>query len=140
MSDIERKNDRKKVLLGLTGGVAAYKAAELVRRLGDRGIEVHVVMTEAACGFITPATLQALSGHPVYTSMWDGRIENGMPHIELSRDKDAIVVAPATAPTAARCQRLRNDQAAVASMYGIGVNSRSITPMVCTSPPNRRHA
>jgi phosphopantothenoylcysteine decarboxylase/phosphopantothenate--cysteine ligase len=94
---MQSKNEHKKVLLGLTGGVAAYKAAELVRRLGDRGIEVHVVMTEAACGFITPATLQALSGHPVYTSMWDGRIENGMPHIELSRDKAAIVVAPATA-------------------------------------------
>lgn len=94
---MQSKNERKKVLLGLTGGVAAYKAAELVRRLGDRDIEVHVVMTEAACGFITPATLQALSGHPVYTSMWDGRIDNGMPHIELSRDKDAIVVAPATA-------------------------------------------
>ena len=94
---MQSKNERKKVLLGLTGGVAAYKAAELVRRLGDRDIDVHVVMTEAACGFITPATLQALSGHPVYTSMWDGRIENGMPHIELSRDKDAIVVAPATA-------------------------------------------
>ena len=79
MPDIDSKNARNKVLLGLTGGVAAYKAAELVRRLGDRGIEVHVVMTEAACGFITPATLQALSGHPVYTSMWDGRISNGMP-------------------------------------------------------------
>lgn len=90
-------------MLGITGGVAAYKAAELVRRLGDRGIEVHVVMTEAACGFITPATLQALSGHPVYTSMWDGRIANGMPHIELSRDKDAIIVAPATADFIAKC-------------------------------------
>lgn len=94
---MQSKNERKKILLGLTGGVAAYKAAELVRRLGDHGIEVHVVMTEAACGFITPATLQALSGHPVYTDMWDGRIANGMPHIELSRDKQAIVVAPATA-------------------------------------------
>jgi len=93
MPDIERK----KILLGLTGGVAAYKAAELVRRLGDHGIDVQVVMTEAACGFITPATLQALSGHPVYTDMWDGRVANGMPHIELSRDKQAIVVAPATA-------------------------------------------
>lgn len=97
MPDMQSKNEPKKVLLGLTGGVAAYKAAELVRRLGDRGIEVHVVMTQAACGFITPATLQALSGHPVYTDMWDGRIANGMPHIELSRDKQAIVVAPATA-------------------------------------------
>lgn len=94
---MQSKNERKKVLLGLTGGVAAYKAAELVRRLGDHGIEVQVVMTKAACGFITPATLQALSGHPVYTDMWDGRIANGMPHIELSRDKHVIVVAPATA-------------------------------------------
>lgn len=103
MTDIQGKTGRKKILLGITGGVAAYKAAELVRRLGDRGIEVHVVMTEAACGFITPATLQALSGHPVYTDMWDGRIANGMPHIELSRDKDAIVVAPATADFIAKC-------------------------------------
>jgi len=95
--DIESKNERTKILLGLTGGVAAYKAAELVRRLGERDIDVDVVMTQAACGFITPATLQALSGHPVYTDMWDGRIANGMPHIELSRDKQAIVVAPATA-------------------------------------------
>ena len=94
---MQSKSERKKVLLGLTGGVAAYKAAELVRRLGDHGIDVQVVMTKAACGFITPATLQALSGHPVYTDMWDGRIANGMPHIELSRDKQAIVVAPATA-------------------------------------------
>jgi len=93
MTDISRK----KVLLGITGGVAAYKAAELVRRLGDHGIEVHVVMTEAACGFITSATLQALSGHPVYTDMWDARIANSMAHIELSRDKAAIIVAPATA-------------------------------------------
>lgn len=87
---------KKKVLLGVTGGVAAYKAAELVRRLGDHGIEVHVVMTEAACGFITPATMQALSGHPVYTDMWDGRIHNSMAHIELSRDKLAIIIAPTT--------------------------------------------
>lgn len=87
----------KKVLLGLTGGIAAYKAAELVRRLTERGIEVQVVMTEAACGFITPATLQALSGNPVFADMWDARVTNGMAHIELSRGKDAIVVAPATA-------------------------------------------
>lgn len=88
---------RKKVLLGVTGGIAAYKAAELVRRLGDLGIEVHVAMTEAARGFVTPATMQALSGHPVHTDMWDARIANAMGHIELSRDKDAIVVAPASA-------------------------------------------
>ena len=87
----------KKVLLGVTGGVAAYKAAELVRRLGDHGIDVHVVMTQAACSFITPVTMQALSGNPVYTDMWDARISNNMAHIELSRDKAAIVIAPATA-------------------------------------------
>jgi phosphopantothenoylcysteine decarboxylase/phosphopantothenate--cysteine ligase len=87
----------KKVLLGITGGIAAYKAAELVRALAQDGIEVQVVMTEAACGFITPATMQALSGRPVFTSMWDTRIANGMSHIELSRDRDAIVIAPATA-------------------------------------------
>ncbi len=93
----EHKNERPKILLGLTGGIAAYKAAELVRRLGDRGIDVHVVMTQAACGFITPATLQALSGNPVYTDMWDASIPNAMAHIELTRDKQLIVVAPATA-------------------------------------------
>ena len=93
MADISSK----KVVLGVTGGVAAYKAAEVVRRLGDHGIAVHVVMTQAACGFITPATMQALSGNPVYTDMWDARIANSMAHIELSRDKAAIVIAPATA-------------------------------------------
>jgi phosphopantothenoylcysteine decarboxylase / phosphopantothenate---cysteine ligase len=92
MADIARK----KILLGVTGGIAAYKSAELVRRLGERGVEVHVVMTEAACGFITPATMQALSGHPVYASMWDTRVPDGMAHIALSRDKDLILIAPAT--------------------------------------------
>jgi len=87
----------KKILLGVTGGIAAYKSAELVRRLGERGADVHVVMTEAACGFITPATMQALSGNPVYTSMWDTRVPDSMAHIALSRDKDLIIVAPATA-------------------------------------------
>jgi phosphopantothenoylcysteine decarboxylase/phosphopantothenate--cysteine ligase len=87
----------KKVLLGVTGGIAAYKAAELVRRLADHGIEVEVVMTEAACGFVTPATFQALSGRPVYTSLWDARAPDGMAHIALARGKDAVVVAPASA-------------------------------------------
>ena len=96
MTDISSKKAAK-VVLGVTGGVAAYKAAELVRRLGEHGIDVHVVMTQAACGFITPATMQALSGNPVYTDMWDARIHNAMAHIELSRDKAAIVIAPATA-------------------------------------------
>jgi len=86
-----------KLLVGITGGIAAYKGADLVRRLMERGYAVDVVMTEAAGRFVTPATLQALSGHPVYTDMWDSRIENGMAHIDLTRDKRAIVIAPATA-------------------------------------------
>ena len=88
---------RKRYVLGITGGIAAYKAAELVRLFIKDGAEVQVVMTEAACGFITPVTLQALSGRPVFTDMWDPRIADNMAHIELSRGADAIVVAPATA-------------------------------------------
>ena len=91
------KTGQKRIVLGVTGGIAAYKAAELVRLLVKDGTEVQVVMTEAACGFITPATMQALSGRPVFTDMWDGRIADNMAHIELSRGADAIVVVPATA-------------------------------------------
>jgi phosphopantothenoylcysteine decarboxylase/phosphopantothenate--cysteine ligase len=86
-----------KLLLGLTGGIACYKAAELVRLLTGSGVDVQVVMTEAACRFVAPLTLQALSAKPVFTDMWDSRIANGMPHIDLSRDRDAIVIAPASA-------------------------------------------
>jgi phosphopantothenoylcysteine decarboxylase/phosphopantothenate--cysteine ligase len=85
------------VILGVTGGIAAYKAAELCRHLTRDGIDVHVVMTKAAQAFVTPVTMQALSGNPVYTDMWDPRVPDNMAHIELSRGKDAIVVAPATA-------------------------------------------
>ncbi len=87
----------KRILIGLTGGIAAYKSAELIRELQRQGSDVQVVMTESACKFITPLTLQALSGKPVYVDMWDDRISNGMAHIELSRDRDLIVIAPATA-------------------------------------------
>jgi phosphopantothenoylcysteine decarboxylase / phosphopantothenate---cysteine ligase len=87
----------KKLLLGITGGIAAYKVAELVRLLVQDDIELQVVMTEAACRFITPVTLQALSGNAVYTDLWDPRIANNMAHIDLSRDCDAIVIAPASA-------------------------------------------
>jgi phosphopantothenoylcysteine decarboxylase/phosphopantothenate--cysteine ligase len=86
-----------RIVLGVTGGVAAYKAAELARRLMDQGARVQVVMTEAATRFVTPATFQALTGEPVYTDAWDARIDNLMPHIELSRAADVILVAPATA-------------------------------------------
>ena len=82
------------IVLGLSGGVACYKAAELVRELVKSGATVQVVMTDAALQFIGVATMQALSNRPVYTSQWDSREANHMPHINLSRDAAAIVVAP----------------------------------------------
>jgi phosphopantothenoylcysteine decarboxylase / phosphopantothenate---cysteine ligase len=103
------KPNRKKIVLGITGGIAAYKAAELVRLLIKADFEVQVVMTESACQFITPVTMQALSGKPVFTGMWDSTIDNGMPHIELSRDADAIVIAPATAEFVAKLLHGRAD-------------------------------
>ena len=86
-----------RILLGITGGVAAYKAAELCRLLVRDGVDVRVVMTQAACRFVTPVTMQALSGQPVLTDLWDASIPNAMGHIELSRDRDLVVVAPASA-------------------------------------------
>ena len=86
----------KSLVLGITGGIAAYKAAELVRLLVKANIDVQVVMTQAACQFITPVTMQALSGKPVFTGMWDARVADNMAHIELSRGAHAIVVVPAT--------------------------------------------
>jgi phosphopantothenoylcysteine decarboxylase/phosphopantothenate--cysteine ligase len=91
------KSFHRHILVGVTGGVAAYKAAELVRLLVKAGLQVQVAMTEAACGFVTPATFQALSGRPVLTDLWDPRVSNRMAHIELSRQADAIVIAPASA-------------------------------------------
>ena len=99
----------KKIVLGITGGVAAYKAAELTRLLLKAGAQVQVVMTEGAQQFITPVTMQALSGQPVFTSMWDGGVPNGMPHIELSRNADAIVIAPASADFMAKLLHGRAD-------------------------------
>jgi len=90
------------VLLGVSGGIAAYKGAELVRRLRDAGAEVRVVLTENAARFVTPLTFQALSGHPVRTSLWDESAEAAMGHIELARWADEVVVAPASADLLAR--------------------------------------
>ena len=87
----------KKIVLGLSGGVACYKAAELCRALTKEGASVQVVMTDAATHFIGPVTMQALSGRTVYTDQWDGRIPNNMAHIDLTRDADAILVAPCSA-------------------------------------------
>ena len=100
----------KHIVLGLTGGVACYKSAELCRELIRQGATVQVVMTEAACQFITPVTMQALSGRPVYTSQWDGREANNMPHINLSREADAIVLAPCSADFIARLVQGRADE------------------------------
>ena len=91
-----------RILLGVTGGIAAYKSADLVRRLRERGAEVQVVMTAAATEFVTPLTFQALSGRPVRTSLWDAAAEASMGHIELARWADRVLVAPATADFIAR--------------------------------------
>jgi phosphopantothenoylcysteine decarboxylase/phosphopantothenate--cysteine ligase len=86
----------KRLLLGITGGVAAYKAAALARLLVKGGADVRVTMTEAATRFVTPVTLQALTGQTVWTDLWDPRVPDNMGHIELSRDRELIVVAPAS--------------------------------------------
>ncbi|PKO34548.1 MAG: bifunctional phosphopantothenoylcysteine decarboxylase/phosphopantothenate--cysteine ligase CoaBC [Betaproteobacteria bacterium HGW-Betaproteobacteria-7] len=92
----------KRVVLGVTGGIAAYKAAELVRLLVRQGAEVQVAMTEGASHFVTATTFQALSGRPVFTDQWDARMPNAMAHIDLSRQADLILVAPASADFLAR--------------------------------------
>ena len=92
----------KRILLGVTGGIAAYKSAELIRRLQDQGADVHVVMTAAATEFITPLTLQGLSGHPVHLDLLDTETESVMGHIELARWADLILIAPASANFIAR--------------------------------------
>ena len=92
----------KKIVLGISGGIAAYKAPELARQLMQEGATVQVVMTEAAQQFVTPVTMQALTGNPVYTSQWDSSITNNMAHIELSRSADAILIAPASADLMAK--------------------------------------
>ena len=99
----------KRILLGVTGGIAAYKSAELIRRLQDQGADVRVVMTRAATEFITPLTLQALSGHPVSTELLDTEAESAMGHIELARWADLILVAPASANFMARLARGNGD-------------------------------
>jgi phosphopantothenoylcysteine decarboxylase/phosphopantothenate--cysteine ligase len=100
----------KHFVLGLTGGIACYKAAELCRALIKQGATVQVVMTEAAEQFITPTTMQALSNRPVYTSQWDAREPNTMPHINLSREADAILLAPCSADFMAKLLHGRADE------------------------------
>ena len=92
----------KKIILGISGGIAAYKTPELARQLMQEGATVQVVMTEAAGQFVTAVTMQALTGNPVYTSQWDSSISNNMAHIELSRAADAILIAPTSADLMAK--------------------------------------
>ncbi|MEO6032061.1 MAG: bifunctional phosphopantothenoylcysteine decarboxylase/phosphopantothenate--cysteine ligase CoaBC [Burkholderiaceae bacterium] len=100
----------RRIVLGLSGGIACYKAAEFARELVKAGASVQVVMTEAAQAFITPLTLQALSGRTVYTSQWDAREPNAMAHINLTRAADAVVIAPASADFIARLAQGRADE------------------------------
>lgn len=106
MNDLSGKH----IVLGLTGGIACYKAAQLCRALVKEGATVQVVMTEGAEQFITAVTMQALSNRPVYTSQWDAREPNGMPHINLSREADAILIAPCSADFMARLVQGRADE------------------------------
>jgi phosphopantothenoylcysteine decarboxylase/phosphopantothenate--cysteine ligase len=99
----------RNVLLGVSGGIAAYKSAELVRLLQERGANVRVIMTRGAQAFITPLTLQALSGNPVQTELLDEKAEQGMGHIELARWADLLLIAPATADLLARLAAGRGD-------------------------------
>ena len=87
----------KHIVLGVSGGIACYKSAELVRRLIERGATVDVVMTESAQAFVTAATFQTLSGRPVFSNLWDNRAPNNMVHINLTREADLVLIAPATA-------------------------------------------
>jgi phosphopantothenoylcysteine decarboxylase/phosphopantothenate--cysteine ligase len=118
MLSIMKQTRTKRIVLGLTGGIAAYKAAELARLLIKQGMDVQVAMTEAACHFITPATLQALTGKPALTSQWHDA-DNGMAHINLSRAADVVVIAPATANTLANFVHGRADDllATIVSAY-----------------------
>jgi phosphopantothenoylcysteine decarboxylase/phosphopantothenate--cysteine ligase len=100
----------KHIVLGLTGGIACYKAAELTRELVRAGATVQVVMTEAATQFITAVTMQALSGRPVFGSQWDARQPGNMAHIDLTREADAVLVAPASADFIARLAQGRADE------------------------------
>ncbi len=100
----------KRILLGMTGGIAAYKVCELARLLGKAGCDVRVAMTEAATRFVTPVTMQALTGQTVWSDLWDPRVADNMAHIELSRDRDLILVAPASADFLAKAaQGLADD-------------------------------
>ncbi len=122
----------KRILVGLTGGIACYKTAELVRRLQDYGATVTVAMTHAATQFVTPTTFQALSGNPVYTETLDDRMQNSMAHINLSRQADLILIAPASADFMAKLAHgLADDLLSTLCL------ARGVCPLVVVPAMNR---
>ena len=131
----------KKIILGVTGGIAAYKAAELCRLLIRAGAEVRVVMTVAAQQFVTPLTFQALSGKPVLASLWDSASGDGMEHIHLSRDADLLLVAPASADFLARLAQGRADDLlstlCLARICGLAVAPAMNREMWAAAPTRR---
>ncbi|WP_133683896.1 bifunctional phosphopantothenoylcysteine decarboxylase/phosphopantothenate--cysteine ligase CoaBC [Paludibacterium purpuratum] len=132
----------KRILLGITGGIAAYKAAELTRLLIKAGHRVEVVMTAGATHFVAPLTFQALSGNPVYTDQWDDRPANGMAHIDLSRRADAFLIAPASANTLAKlahgqCDDLLTTLAAARTCPLIV--APAMNRQMWENPPNQRN-
>ncbi|MGE8356961.1 MAG: flavoprotein, partial [Microvirgula sp.] len=129
-------------LIGVAGGVAAYKTCELVRLLVKAGHSVEVAMTEAATHFVGPTTFQALSGNPVYLNPWDTRPDNGMAHIELTRRADAFLIAPATADLIARlasglCDDLVSTLAAARTCPLIV--APAMNRQMWDNPPNQRN-
>jgi phosphopantothenoylcysteine decarboxylase/phosphopantothenate--cysteine ligase len=131
-----------RVLLGITGGIAAYKSAELVRLLKKAGHQVQVAMTQAACEFVGPTTFQALSGNPVFTDLWDARMDTGMAHIDLSRQCDLMLVAPATADFIAKLAHGHADD--LLSTLSLARNcTLAVAPamnlQMWQSPPTRRN-
>ena len=133
----------KRIVLGLSGGIACYKSAELVRRMIERGATVDVVMTDAATHFITPVTMQALSGRPVFVNAWDARVPNNMAHIDLTRGADAILVAPASADFMAKLVHGRADDLlstlCLARACPLLV-APAMTREMWAAPPTRRNA
>ena len=118
---------RHNILLGVTGGIAAYKSADLVRRLKEAGADVRVAMTPSACEFVTPLTFQALSANPVHVDLLDPAAETGMGHIELARWADLIIIAPASAARGSR-----------ASLRKARVRTRFSIPKEASSSMNRQ--
>ena len=130
----------KHIVLGLTGGIACYKSAELCRLFVKAGATVQVVMTESAEQFMTPVTMQALSGRPVYTSQWDAREPNNMPHINLSREADAIVLAPCSADFIARLVQGRSEAEGPRAAAAIRISNQRTKVRSAPNPAAGREA